>query len=550
MAVDIVRQDLFAMSGLYYLSEKFMKIRLLFMFGLSCYMLFGQPVGVGLAAEDGSLCTLKNVHIKNSRFFKDVDFRHLYSHLLNRPITVRDVFTLQDDIAQFYKSSVYFAHLAATYSDPVISTDPCTVSIDAPEVKKVRVQVDGVDAMDDRLGFIDRQTQQLVEKKGLDQVFVNLVHHQPGLTVTDYNSSSLSPDENELFVVVERDRFFASAGISNRVASSFADWKYNATVGIENWLGFFESLSFTYETDQNDGKFGNDLYGVNLNHLLTAAGTRAYWRWYRPEPEFAGVVNGLDVERITDGVNITVDHPISVDGSWDLAVNVGLNWQQTKEVQNGGVQLSSDEVTTFQLGGRGSVSDFWGGWSQLDLQYHNGVVNINNSSPGLVLSPSEHNFQKWTLDLLRDQDWTLSEDNLWLSLKTMGSGQWTADELPASQTFQVGGSTYGRAYDSAEISGDIGFKLLVEAGLTYAAPVSWFDNFNPYTFYDFGLTNNSRSVGDRKKSEYLDSVGIGIRGKQSDYFSFSVELAKPLSQAVGSRGDSGERIFFEAAMEF
>jgi len=124
------------------------------------------------------------------------------------------------------------------------------------------------------------------------------------------------------------------------------------------------------------------------------------------------------------------------------------------------------------------------------------------------------------------------------------SGQRVSERMLSGEQFFVGGSEYGRAYDSGEISGDDGAAASAE--LQFGQFLEWpfLDSYQVYGFYDFGIvfTPENRDFGDH---DSLSSAGGGIRVGFTKSIFGGFEVAQPLTRAVSNEGnDKGTRMFF------
>ena len=112
----------------------------------------------------------------------------------------------------------------------------------------------------------------------------------------------------------------------------------------------------------------------------------------------------------------------------------------------------------------------------------------------------------------------------------------------------MGGSEFGSAYDSAELTGDSGVAARAEIQFNQSrAGETFLPQYQLYTFYDGGkVWNNHALAGLENSSATLSSAGIGTRFNLVDAVSGSLEGAIPIGPNIAAYGqDGGEpRVYF------
>jgi len=135
------------------------------------------------------------------------------------------------------------------------------------------------------------------------------------------------------------------------------------------------------------------------------------------------------------------------------------------------------------------------------------------------------------------------------ALVLAGEGQYARHELLSSEEFGIGGKSYGRAFDSSEITGDRGYA--VRAEVQYAVPPlhDWLSYAQLYAFSDYGSVWNYEA-GSRHGRQSLASAGGGVRFGLVERLDATVELAKPFMRSPFTTQDRGVRAFFSLATRF
>src|SRR5262249_20222041 len=126
------------------------------------------------------------------------------------------------------------------------------------------------------------------------------------------------------------------------------------------------------------------------------------------------------------------------------------------------------------------------------------------------------------------------------------------DPLLASEEFTIGGPSYGRAYDSSEITGDHGAALKLELRYGETTNSAYLQSYQGYVFYDAGAVWNRDAAGGEPEKQTLTSTGVGVRLNMSRSLFGSAEIAFPLSRDIASEGNDGEdpRLFFNILKRF
>ena len=130
------------------------------------------------------------------------------------------------------------------------------------------------------------------------------------------------------------------------------------------------------------------------------------------------------------------------------------------------------------------------------------------------------------------------------------SWQYSFDKLLASEEFGVGGSQYGRAYDSSEITGDHGIAFKVELQKAFRPAWDYLSDFQLYSFLDYGSVWNKVQTSTGAKRQDLTSMGLGMRLNVTDSISGYLEMNKPVSDNVAAEGNKDPRFFFSLSKRF
>lgn len=192
--------------------------------------------------------------------------------------------------------------------------------------------------------------------------------------------------------------------------------------------------------------------------------------------------------------------------------------------------------------------DSWGGVNYIDSSIARGLDTMGASGigvPRLSRADGRSDFLKVESTFSRLQQMP-ADTQLMLSI----SGQYANKPLLSMEEFGVGGQSFGRAYDTAEITGDRGTAFSVEFRLPSSVPVQDLA-IQPYVFWDIGkvwnIDNNNTT------SQSLSSTGFGGRFNFYDTVSGNITVAVPLTKTADSPiwgNGNGPRALFSLSKRF
>jgi hemolysin activation/secretion protein len=118
------------------------------------------------------------------------------------------------------------------------------------------------------------------------------------------------------------------------------------------------------------------------------------------------------------------------------------------------------------------------------------------------------------------------------------SGQIARDALVSGEQFSIGGLNSVRGYFESEALGDIGTSLQTEVRAVGLERYfgKYVDSARVYAFGDFGTTYIYDALPEQKNSNYIASVGMGMRFNVLKYLNGSFDLAWPLVDGTDTVG--------------
>lgn len=132
-------------------------------------------------------------------------------------------------------------------------------------------------------------------------------------------------------------------------------------------------------------------------------------------------------------------------------------------------------------------------------------------------------------------------------LTAQAKGQLSSDPLLSAEECGLGGATFGRAFNSSEITGDRCLAASFEISKTLNDNLpGGITALQPYAFVDGGKVFNFGTQADDR----LASAGIGIRAEINQKFSGGLEVTKPLGRDSEFSGDRSPRFFASITASF
>ncbi len=126
---------------------------------------------------------------------------------------------------------------------------------------------------------------------------------------------------------------------------------------------------------------------------------------------------------------------------------------------------------------------------------------------------------------------------LGFTYRVLLEGQYSAETLPTSQRFVIGGSAFARAYEPGAFSGDRGAGGELELRRRIANPWELPAELTPFVYYGIAMAYQNES----RSRDSAASAGLGFRFR-ADPLSGYLEFGKPLTTDSAISDDDGRLI--------
>ncbi|MEO8894531.1 MAG: ShlB/FhaC/HecB family hemolysin secretion/activation protein [Rhizomicrobium sp.] len=490
------------------------------------------PQQAELPAQEQGHLRFEQVQVIGAKLLPDAKIAAAFDELRGRKIPVAALKPVLDRVNALYADAGYPLGRAFVPAQK-IKGGILTVRVVEGYVDNVVVTADS----ERTRVLVERMAAPLAKERPLTRATLErailLIQDIPGITLGS-KFEGMNPQTGATRLVLVANVRWVTVGLSldNRANLQSLPFQPYATATLNNLLGQGDRISLTalLSPRQKDFAFydlgysqmvGSD--GLNLGidgawaQTLDAVSLRPY--------EVRSRVTRLSTSAAYPLVR-SKDENIDLTGGFYYAgASYGLAQLQAGDFasdRNLAVQLGGDYTHSFPQGlGVGSTVRLTQGLASFADEPHTRLHTI----PGFTKIRAEGRLV-----------WQLWED---ATFKFAAMGQYSANSLIASEEVAFGGLSYGRGFNTSEISGDSGIGLSFQPEYRIALGQGF--SITPYPLIDYAKVYNRR--GDLQPNGELVSAGIGARLAVDNLAGFTLELDKPLNRVPFGRRDKGWRIY-------
>jgi hemolysin activation/secretion protein len=488
---------------------------------------------------------LQRMVIKGSTIYGKRRFSRLFRRYLHRRIDLAKVYTIAQEITNMYRNDGYILSKAVV---PPQKIEGGVVQIDVIEGYVDRVVIQGQVRGPRRL--LHEYRKGLLKSRPLKartlERYLLLVDDLPGVSV----KSVLTPSEHKkgatnMTLILDNKAYGGSLGIDNRGTQFNGPHQVNVGVSGNTLFKNYEriGLQSVITTNTDELKFFSGFY----EQPIASEGTKLFFSASKSESEPGSTLKDFEVSGKSKTFTFKISHPLIRSRAENLTGTLGYSHRNSTTNILGELD-SDDRLRVINLGLSYDFVDQYRGVNLVSFNVSKGFDIFDSSKTGsenLTRAEGHSDFFKVSGEVLRLQQLVPS----WMLLGSM-SWQYAFEKLLASEEFGVGGSQYGRAYDSSEITGDQGFAFKLELQKAFQVKKKYLKNLQAYTFFDFGKIWNRRATSTGLETEDIYSLGFGARFNVTENLSGYLEWDKPLDQIVSSEGNKDGRFFFSLSARF
>jgi hemolysin activation/secretion protein len=488
---------------------------------------------------------LKQLFIQGKSIYDKRALKPLYTSYLKKELTLKNIYEIAQKITNKYRNDGYILSKAIVPPQK-INDGVVHLRIIEGYIDKIKIQgpVRGPRKL------INKYKKNILKSRPLRvsdlERYLLLIDDLPGVTA----KSVLAPSEDKpsattMTLILADKAFVGHIGTDNRGSKFNGPYQFLGGVTVNSLLGDHSRAGlqgvFTSQTDEL--LFLNAFYDLPINQ----EGTRLFFSSSVSKSEPGSTLKQFDINGDSSSITLRLTHPFLRSRAKNLTGHLGFSGRNsTTKIL--GLLDSEDRLRVMNIGVSYDYADEYKGVNLIRLNLSKGL-NIfdatESGSSNLSRSQGKSNFTKLTGNLMRIQ-------NLSPSWNLLGAASWqySFDKLLASEEFGVGGSQYGRAYDSSEITGDHGIAFKVELQKAFRPAWDYLSDFQLYSFLDYGSVWNKVQTSTGAKRQDLTSIGLGMRFNITDSISGYLEMNQPISDNVAAEGNKDPRLFFSLSNRF
>lgn len=495
-----------------------------------------RPSDPAPLADGKPLFTLSAVQIDGATVYGVPDLVKLHVEFLSKVVSQRDLNEIARRITAKYRADGYVLSQAIV---PVQEIKAGVVRIRVIEGFIDGIRIEG--ATRGNNDILSRYLEKIRNSRPLRAAdlerYLLLINDLPGVAARVLVTPSPTvPGASDLALLIQQNINDAFVSLDNRGT------RYNGPYQIQLGGSLNSLQSRTRIRGIATSQFEELRYGELAHDLLIGdEGTNLAFSVRRTLSEPGYTLAPLEFKSNSTSGDVILSHPVVRARRENLRVSGTFSFLDS-ETTVLGTEFSRDRLSVIRVGAAYDFVDRFFGINQFDFELSRGL-NIfgttETGSSGLSRINGHSNFTKGRFQAARLQRLADSWD-----LLAGVSGQIANNPLLVSEEFAVGGSNYGRAYDSSEITGDDGASAKLE--LRYAIPLQSEAIYSSqlFGFYDIGRIRNQEPVAGEFRRASLASAGIGTRFSLRDGVTASIEIDFPLTRPVAALGNTNPRIFF------
>ncbi len=490
---------------------------------------------------------LKKIIFSGVSVYNSDELKALYKRKIGKQVSLADVYKVANALTAKYRADGYILSRALV---PTQKVKNGIVKIKVVEGFVDKINIDKSGEVRGSLELIKTYANKIAAEKPLRnqtlERYLLLANELPGISV----QSVLTPSPKtvgaaDLRLIVKQEKFNYRVSMDNRGTRYMGPMQASIAANINSPLAMHDNLSLIYAGAPSNG---NELNYVGANYSLPVFdnGTTLRLSASYTETDAGYNLSVFDVEGESYRFSAGLDHSFIRSRAKNLKGSISFENKQSENKANIGGLTFKDRLSVMRAGLAGSYADRFSGYNSMSVELSQGI-NMLGATDDIVnddLSRSRgvSDFTKATFSASRLQDMG-SHFLLNLAVK----GQKSANTLLSSEEFGLGGSSFGRGYDSSEITGEDALAFSAEIRYDALPPCDYVDSLQFYTFYDAGTVWNR---GEAEARESLTSLGGGIKVQVLDSINGSIEVAKPLGRNVDAEGNENPRVFASLGYTF
>ncbi len=479
--------------------------------------------------DKNSKIYLRKIMVTGSKSFKEEDFFEIYEDYIGKDVKISTLEGIASAISAEYKNQGY---LLSSVIIPEQSFSNGVVYINIIEAQVDEITVVGYYKPDTVVeGIIKKIVAMSPLNLNVLEKYMLFLNDVPGvkakvvLKPKDYNPKGARVIE---IVIVIEDKEHSHSLTYDNLGSGYSGMHQ---LGIQTGVN---SMPVKYHKAGIDAFVAlpfEELVYVQLSYAFPISSEGAMFGTYfshsRSQPGYR--IEHLDIHSETYDLKFAFTQPIirSRESNWSVLAELAFKRSETDAAAS---RLYEDKLTVLTLSTSFNNVDDFNGANIGTVSVARGLNMLGARETGSALlsrARGKSDFTKINATLGRLQR-VMDNVNLYVS----ATGQYAFSSLLSSQEFGYGGRSFGRAYDSSELTGDHGLAAIAE--LRYQGLPRYADiQSELYAFYDIGKVWDRVRKSVRGRDEG-SSAGFGMRFYYDDVLTGNIYTAAPLNRAIGA----------------
>lgn len=476
----------------------------------------------------------------------------IYKNQLHKVITVAELFTIVQNITNFYRNSGYILSRAIL--------PPQHVKGGIVKVQIIEGFIDKVNVVGNPHGakcLVKAYGKKLSQCPPLQitrmEKYLLIANEIPGTQVKAVLAPSKTTTGAADLTLVTENKMFSGYSSYDDYGTRYIG-RQQMTANISG-TSLFASGDNTQFTTTKTPK-GGELTFMDLNYTLPIEddGSKILLGATRTQTHPLFVLKPAQIDGLTKNYYANYSYPMIRTRSQTLTLQVAFNYLDSY-VTTFNQQLYTDHLRPLGVGFSYNFADKYAGSNSFYGDFRQGLpilgyTSDTNPDTARTSHPGGRgDFSKIDLSLSRLQALKAN-----FSVYGLFRGQWAFNELLASEQFTWGGSQLGRGYDVAELIGDKGLGGTLELRYDLGLESFWFQSMEFYMFYDYGKIWNFKNPVGSPLILSGTSTGLGVRFYMMKYVSGNFMWTQTLTKQVAAEELIGDgrrpRIFFSITSAF
>lgn len=436
---------------------------------------------------------------------------------IGQPITAALLKQLGDAVAEIYANSVVALYTVYVPQQD-LSQGVVRLVVSEGYIDDVSIKGEGGHTLVRRYAAKLKGERPLL--KATLERYLSLIRDIPGLTVDAQLLRAGKPGAVKLALDLKRKPLSMTTSLDNRGTALLGGVQFGATVTGNGLIreGDQTQLYLSTASDFEKYRYGSLSHSTPIgSEGVRVLGSVGYLRT-RPE--------SVPVEGKARTAGLQVSYPLVRSYTRNISLTGALDGVDSDNAVFG--QTFSSEHTRALRGAVGFVD----GSAKRTL---GGSATVSRGLDILDARGSAFGEVQFTKLNVRAQfDQALSDS---VVLRLRASGQYSRDRLPGAEQFTLGGE-FGRAFESAIVTGDRGLAGLVELGWRPQGLPALIKGSELYGFVDGGIARYHSRGAFAGRDWELASMGLGVRTMIAGKSWVGIEGAHALDEPFTRTGDS------------